>query len=547
LNENSSLNLKRDGIGRMIKENQDGFSVESRYGDLGKRIEVTSSLGASIKIERNEAGLVKSMLAENKDGASWEAQFNYNALGLETERLLPGGIMSSFQYDRAGHPVEHKVSKGTEALRHRVYSWNVNDRLQSMMNGLNSGMVQYGHDDFGNLAWAKYEDNQFDYRMPDKVGNLYKTKEQKDRKYGAGGQLLESNGTKYNYDEEGNLIIKILPDEKQWKYEWAGNGMLKAVIRPDGKEVNFEYDAIGRRTAKIFNGSITRWVWDGNAPLHEWKYEVRNRPKIIVDELGEVGNDKDETSDNLITWIFDEGTSKPAARLKDGKMQSIITDYLGKPLEMYNSSGNQTWKADYDIYGKIRKQLTGAPGNCPFRFQGQYEDEETSLYYNRFRYYNPDNGLYITQDPVRLNGGFTFYTYVGDPNTQIDEFGLAPFTPKPVTEGSVFRGVKPGQPAFSPSPTDLAGMDHMPGISSKPKNNASTQRFFEKMGADVKEIDVTKLNGLQAVQDGKDHVSLKPSNEYLEKKGMTEKQALEDWAKGGDEHELSKELKQACK
>ena len=77
-------------------------------------------------------------------------------------------------------------------------------------------MVQYGHDDFGNLAWARYEDNFYDNRMPDKVGNLYKTKEQKDRKYGAGGRLLESNGTKYAYDEEGNLVSKTSPEGVKW-------------------------------------------------------------------------------------------------------------------------------------------------------------------------------------------------------------------------------------------------------------------------------------------------------------------------------------------
>ena len=36
----------------------------------------------------------------------------------------------------------------------------------------------------------------------------------------------------------------------------------------------------------------------------------------------------------------------------------------------------------------------------PFRFQGQYEDEETGLYYNRFRYYSPEEGCYTQQDPI---------------------------------------------------------------------------------------------------------------------------------------------------
>ncbi len=425
VNENTHVIIKRDAAGRVISENQDEHTVESRYDKLGRRTEVTSSLGAAVKIEHNKAGFVDSIIAANKEGVNWEAQFKYNALGMETERLLPGGITSAFQYDHSGHPVEHTIRKGPVAMRHRTYSWNVNDRLRNMMDRLTNGIVQYGHDDFGNLAWAKYEDKQYDYRMPDSVGNLYKTRERNDRKYGAGGRLLESEGTKYKYDEEGNLTDKISPGGKQWFYEWAGNGMLKKVIRPDRKEVSFEYDALGRRTAKIFNSNITRWVWDGNTPLHEWKYEVKDRPKTIIDEFGEVSKDKSEVTDNLITWIFDEGTFKPAAKIEDNKIQSIITDYLGTPVEMYDSDGKQKWSVDYDIYGKIRKQNTGKSNDCPFRYQGQYEDVETGLYYNRFRYYNPETGKYISQDPIRLWGGNKLYSYVHDTNTWVDLLALA--------------------------------------------------------------------------------------------------------------------------
>ncbi len=108
-------------------------------------------------------------------------------------------------------------------------------------------MVQYGYDEFANLAWAKYEDNKFDYRTPDKTGNLYRTKTQDDRKYGAGGRLLMANGAKYDHDEEGNLISKLTAAGQQWRYEWQGNGMLKKVIRPDGEVVSFEYDALKKK------------------------------------------------------------------------------------------------------------------------------------------------------------------------------------------------------------------------------------------------------------------------------------------------------------
>jgi RHS repeat-associated protein len=61
----------------------------------------------------------------------------------------------------------------------------------------------------------------------------------------------------------------------------------------------------------------------------------------------------------------------------------------------------------------------------PFRYQGQYEDVETGLCYNRFRYYDPQQGNYISQDPIGLAGGNpTLYGYVKDPNIWVDPFGL---------------------------------------------------------------------------------------------------------------------------
>ena len=61
---------------------------------------------------------------------------------------------------------------------------------------------------------------------------------------------------------------------------------------------------------------------------------------------------------------------------------------------------------------------------CPFGYQGQYEDSETGLYYNRFRYYDPSSGNYLSQDPIGLLGGMQLYSYVHDTNNWIDVFGL---------------------------------------------------------------------------------------------------------------------------
>ncbi|MCO6565730.1 MAG: AHH domain-containing protein [Apibacter sp.] len=61
----------------------------------------------------------------------------------------------------------------------------------------------------------------------------------------------------------------------------------------------------------------------------------------------------------------------------------------------------------------------------PSRQPGQYEDVETGLYYNRFRYYDSNTGTYISQDPIGLAGNNpNFYAYVHDSNAWVDPFGL---------------------------------------------------------------------------------------------------------------------------
>ena len=132
----------------------------------------------------------------------------------------------------------------------------------------------------------------------------------------------------------------------------------------------------------------------------------------------------DEPVNNLVTWVYEEGSYVPVAKIQNGERYTIISDYMGRPVEAYNSYGNVVWQADYDIYGDLRN-IKGIRDFIPFRQLGQYEDDETRLYYNRFRYYDPRIGNYISQDPIRLAGNNpTLYGYVGDCNVWFDIFGL---------------------------------------------------------------------------------------------------------------------------
>ena len=111
----------------------------------------------------------------------------------------------------------------------------------------------------------------------------------------------------------------------------------------------------------------------------------------------------------------------------------INSNYLGTPESAYDSQGNKVWEREIDIYGKVKK---GDSIFVPFLYQGQYFDSETDLAYNRFRYYSPETGTYISQDPIGLAGGnATFYAYTKDSNIWLDPFGLDVYELTAATDG----------------------------------------------------------------------------------------------------------------
>jgi RHS repeat-associated protein len=98
-------------------------------------------------------------------------------------------------------------------------------------------------------------------------------------------------------------------------------------------------------------------------------------------------------------------------------------DHLGTPQVLTNDSQAIAWKAVYTPFGDAVASIQTVEN--PFRFPGQYYDQETGLHYNYFRYYNPQTGRYITPDPIGLEGGINLFVYVaGNPINRVDPEGL---------------------------------------------------------------------------------------------------------------------------
>lgn len=82
------------------------------------------------------------------------------------------------------------------------------------------------------------------------------------------------------------------------------------------------------------------------------------------------------------------------------------------------------WAAQYNIWGSVEWMVSDQVDN-PIRLQGQYEDKESGLYYNRNRYFSADFGLFVQPDPLGLRAGINLYFYA--PNAMIwsDPLGLS--------------------------------------------------------------------------------------------------------------------------
>jgi RHS repeat-associated protein len=450
-NSSTRVEFGRDAAGRVVCERQGSHWVRSSYSESGLRSSIRTSLGAAINVSRSEAGFISSLcVATTADpqGVLWQTRIARDPFGCEVERDLPGGVVAAWTYDPEGLPTERLVAGGRLGERRVRYVWSPGGRLHQVTDW-HGREVRYEYDEEGALVRAEQPGRGVQYRTRDSAGNVYKTVDTRDRSYAQGGRMVTAQGrhglAKYEYDSDGRLIRVIRADGKSQEYRWNVAGTLKEVVNPDGLCVSFQYDPLGRRVSKTCGRVTTHWIWDRSNVVHEWteRPSPQTNEGLDAGELasGEVAEQSARSSTvsepNAVTWVFDPDSCELLARITDREQFSVISDHLGTPVAMTDSSGQMTWTSTLDLFG-VREESSGDAGRCPFRWPGQYEDVETGLYYNRFRYYDPEAGQYLSEDPLGVQGGLELYAYVPDPLTWIDPFGLT----RRVFENAPYHGTK---------------------------------------------------------------------------------------------------------
>lgn len=351
---------------------------------------------------------------KKETGPTGIMNYDYYANGLRKSATPSGGTKISYVYDLANQIFSITQKEGTGNTRPAVaqtilfdhdelgrrskltlangitvdYDWNARYELEGItfMQGTNVlGDLRYRYDAIG----QRIETSGSFARGARPAAKTMTM---------AAGRVETEDGVSVSWDENGRLKA-----DATRTYHWDDLGRLKEIHDTSGLLASFEYDPLGRRLQKsVRSGSAfttTRYLHDGENPIQ------------LQGSAGAV-------QENLLAGDIDEWF----ARTRGGATVHFLTDALGSTLRLTNSTGAKLNDYTYDPYGGTSNDKPGEKNF--FQYTGR-ENDGTGLYYYRARYYNPQWGGFISQDPIGLAGGDNLHAYVsGDPIHNTDPMGL---------------------------------------------------------------------------------------------------------------------------
>ncbi|WP_445010582.1 RHS repeat-associated core domain-containing protein [Vreelandella stevensii] len=378
-----------------------------------------------------------------------------DALHRETQRRLQLGsdaarapLVLERGYSPLGQLDHLTLSGAGSASVSQQYQYDALGRMnfRTQQQGQATDIVAYTYDAAGRLIGSQHGEQAHRYSV-DAAGNRLASQAQQAL---PDNRLTQLDDARYRYDGAGNLIERQQPDGERLTMGYDGANRLvhltHASASGETRDATYRYDGLGRRISKTVRHpdgttATTHYGWDGDRLVRE------------------------ETDQKRTTVVYEPGSFVPMLRIDDTpqgqRLSAYITDALGTPMQLVNAHGETAWQAQPHDWAAVSNERGHT--TQPIRFQGQWHDDESGLYYNRHRYYDPQQGRYISQDPIGLQGGTNLYGYVTNPIGMVDPLGL--FGASMTGMGAAFRISSPEPKApIVPSGEVLTGGAYRPGL-----------------------------------------------------------------------------------
>lgn len=476
-NAQSNLQWFYDAAGNLVREHQQDYKINKtavwkhQYDEINDRIKTTRPDGQIIDWLTYGSGHVQSLIVNGQDLVSFER----DDLHREIARYYANGVSQEQQYDLAGrlksqmmlnehengyqnqYKPHNNALEQTSQLVQRLYQYDKTGELTSIRD-TRRGNIAYNYDPVGRLleASSKLGKETFSFDPASNIIDSYHSQKAQSHSQSAeekdyGYNRLVNNVVKeyldqlYQYDAYGQLV-RQKTSQGDLNLEWDVYGrMIKS--RNSQYTAEYRYDALGRRIQKRSKHHHTGqehniiYGWDGDTLAYESTEELTKHyiyekdsfvPMLQAVYLSPIElHQTPDWSDRFYNIHRDPlwKTEKQGKEFDD--VWFYHCDHLGTPQEMTDHTGAIIWKAEYKAWGECKAERTKSNFfenseiiSNNIRFQGQYFDEETGLHYNRYRYYSPYVGRFVSKDPIGLLGGFNVYSYAPNPITKIDPLGL---------------------------------------------------------------------------------------------------------------------------